>query len=269
LGTNNAVVVNQWIHVAFTLDGKARKLYVNGVLADSIATTILPFKLNATNENLLGAAYSGNTTAPAFMGAMDEVRIWNFARSQTQISSNRFVRISPNAKGLTLYYQFDETTGNVAADRSPNGRNATLNNFTGTAWATSSLTNFSPFTYTWTPTQGLSSTTTKSTTLTPTISTSYTVNVTSSNGCTESKSVNVIVNSPLAITQRPNNTDVCNGADARFVIKTNNARINYLWQQSSDSGNSWSDRPNQTDSVLLLSGVTIADHNKLFRCKVS
>jgi hypothetical protein len=41
---------------------------------------------------------------------MDEVRIWNVARTQPQIAANRSLTIPGNSAGLVAYYQFNESS---------------------------------------------------------------------------------------------------------------------------------------------------------------
>ena len=64
-----------------------------------------------------------------FNGKMDEVRIWNVARTQAQIQDNMDNQIEGNETGLLAYYRFNELAGAATAlDYSTNNFNATLSN---------------------------------------------------------------------------------------------------------------------------------------------
>ena len=61
-----------------------------------------------------------------FRGAMDQIRIWNSARSGTEIADNLDNTLSGSETGLAAYYQLDEGAGDTAADATANAITATL-----------------------------------------------------------------------------------------------------------------------------------------------
>jgi hypothetical protein len=70
---------------------------------------------------------------------MDEVRIWNVARTQSEIQSNMNTELTGTESGLVAYYPFNQgiAAGNNTAisnviDKTPNARNGVLNNFAKT-----------------------------------------------------------------------------------------------------------------------------------------
>ncbi len=77
-------VQNTWYHAAATYDGSIIKYYINGCLINSI-----PASGNlVTNDFLTGIGMqSQNPTATTenFRGNIDEVRIWNVARTEQEI----------------------------------------------------------------------------------------------------------------------------------------------------------------------------------------
>lgn len=123
-----------WYHVAFVMTDTSYKLYVNGLLittytADGINTipTNIPFVIGNNND-------SGN--AEAFNGDIDDVRIWNVARTSTEILNNKDVELVGDETGLVAYYKFNQGTAGVnnagittLTDNSVNTNNGTLNNF--------------------------------------------------------------------------------------------------------------------------------------------
>jgi hypothetical protein len=173
---NNGV----WHHVAAVYDPLAvpnTKLYVDGVLDVSGDITIPVNTLQGINVKL-GERCDGINR---FNGTMDEVRIWNVARTASQIQSNMNNQLcSITNAALKLYLPFNQGIANGAnatissvADLSPTNAVGTLANFalTGTTsnWVAgktltqgyilSSITVNSCGSYTW-PLTGLTYTTT-------------------------------------------------------------------------------------------------------------
>lgn len=95
--------LNTWQHVAGVWDGTVSKIYINGVLSGTVATTI-PFLNNATNEAWIG----GNSMNESFTGNIDEVKIWNRALCQGEIQNNMNTEITLPQVNLLAYYQFNQ-----------------------------------------------------------------------------------------------------------------------------------------------------------------
>lgn len=95
-------------------------LYLNGVRLVS-RTNTTPFnELNAGERNYLGRS---NFRAPPFNdsdldGQMDEVRIWNKARTQSEIQETLFKQLTGKEAGLVGLWNFNDGT---ARDASTNG----------------------------------------------------------------------------------------------------------------------------------------------------
>lgn len=105
-----AVVINQWTHLAATYDGTWYRFYVNGVLEGSPHQA--DFSPNTASPMRFGAGNTESTTPNYyFPGAIDEVRIWDYARSSSQINDNKYVNLAVPQTGLVSYYQFDGGSG--------------------------------------------------------------------------------------------------------------------------------------------------------------
>jgi len=102
---------NTWYHIAGTFDGSAIKLYVNDSLIASVNYTAtihkneLPFYMGRTESGSNGSDY--------LYGWLDELRVWNKARSQDQLMQTS--KDTLNSKyyntadsGLVAYYRFDD-----------------------------------------------------------------------------------------------------------------------------------------------------------------
>ncbi|MEJ2105426.1 MAG: T9SS type A sorting domain-containing protein, partial [Ignavibacteriaceae bacterium] len=124
----NSVHLNQWQHVAATYDGTSMKIFIDGELVaqNNITLTIG----NANNSNLL-IGESPGFPERVFNGKIDEVRIWNVARTQSQIQTTMNTILTPeyystSDSGLVGYWRLDEGTGQTAADLSVFSNTATL-----------------------------------------------------------------------------------------------------------------------------------------------
>lgn len=121
--TGNRVVNDeQWHHVAASYDGTTLSFYVDGVLDASFAANLAPFNFNNGFWSIgawLGSSWdvraTGEVTWP-FNGALDEVRIWNIARSGTAIAADANRELTGSETGLMNYWRFNEGVGNFAND---------------------------------------------------------------------------------------------------------------------------------------------------------
>jgi len=70
-------------------------------------------------------------------GKMDEVCLWNYARTQQEISENMYHVLVGTETGLVSYWQFNEGTGTIAHDY-VSGNDGTLTNMDNNDWVLSS-----------------------------------------------------------------------------------------------------------------------------------
>ena len=136
-GINSTVTVSDgnWHHVAATFDNAATtkyQLYVDGSPAGSgnIAQAI---NTAAGTNFYIGTR---NDLVNRFLGLIDEVRIWNYARTQAQISADMNASYCSPQPGLVAYYKMNQgiAGGNNAGltnviDNSGSGNNGTLVGF--------------------------------------------------------------------------------------------------------------------------------------------
>ena len=100
------VVLNPGVtyHVAATYNGQFLRYYVNGCLTGEMAWTgnMVTNDLDAVIGNQI------SNEAEQFNGFIDEVRIWNVARTQAEIGANMLDLPTPAAQvGLQAYYKFN------------------------------------------------------------------------------------------------------------------------------------------------------------------
>jgi len=118
-----------WYHIAFVESGATTTFYVNGASIGSI---------NSTSGTTTGLPVNigGISGGERFQGDLDEVRIWNVARTPAQIAGFRFFELSGSEPGLVGLYHFNQGTagGNnagvtTAIDAAGGDNNGTLFNF--------------------------------------------------------------------------------------------------------------------------------------------
>ncbi|MDO8571445.1 MAG: LamG-like jellyroll fold domain-containing protein [bacterium] len=99
---NYNLPLNQWTHLAGTYRNRRACIYINGelVACQDQGTPVI------TNNADLKIGMSGNYGG--FSGEIDEVRIWNVARTESQITGNYNKLVAPFTEGLVGYWRFDE-----------------------------------------------------------------------------------------------------------------------------------------------------------------
>ena len=129
--STGVVTAGQWTHVAFVMDNGTGFLYVNGVQVGtgSLTTVNTP----SGNANLtIGQRVSGGSIP--FSGSIDEVRIWDVARTPAEIMANMNSELCSYPSSLAAYYKLNQ---GIAA-----GNNAGLTNVIDEIANTATANNF-------------------------------------------------------------------------------------------------------------------------------
>jgi len=92
------LIANTWGHIAITRSGSDLTVYINGV---KDATGRWNGSLNI---KAIGRGNRGYVK-----GMMDEIRIWELARTETEISNSYAISVDPNTAGLIGYWNFNDT----------------------------------------------------------------------------------------------------------------------------------------------------------------
>lgn len=147
--TPTDIPVNTWHHIAAVGNGTHVLIYVDGIERARAALTTGNYGSSPYLFNIGGAVWSAGGLG--LDGRVDEVRVWNVARTEAQIQANMNSEIDPvTATGLVSYYQFNagspagNNTGLLVAIDSRGNNNGTLNNMDLTGGTLSNYTSNNP-----------------------------------------------------------------------------------------------------------------------------
>lgn len=124
---NVTLNTGQWYHVAGVYKaGTSMELYLDGALVASSGTSI-PSSINNTSRSFKIGTGSESGGSTYFDGLIDEVRVWNDARTYQEICSNLAIgSIAGSEANLVGYWTLD----GVVTDGTSNGNDLTNNNST-------------------------------------------------------------------------------------------------------------------------------------------
>lgn len=126
-----------WYHIATVYNASAGSVdfYVNGVQQGSTQTGLKTSIYNGTAKFQIGAR--NGTPTSFFDGLIDDVRIWNIAKTATEIADDRSRELNGNETGLVGYWKLN--SADLMGDYTANNNDLTNN---GTAVSSAST----PFT---------------------------------------------------------------------------------------------------------------------------
>lgn len=81
----STVTINKWDHIAVTLNGNFSKIYLNGVLDNSIANMHIPKNLIRNNAYMGRSNWGGDSLV---YGDFDEIKIYNRCLSDKEIADD-------------------------------------------------------------------------------------------------------------------------------------------------------------------------------------
>ena len=122
---------NRWYHLAYVRTVTEVILYLDGkeeiVASGSDA--------GSADKFILGTFDEASFNTHCFSGKIDEVRLWNDARSQAEIKANKDKELKGIEDDLLIYYDFNYSVGATVVDRAGCDNDGTLFNMDGTNWS--------------------------------------------------------------------------------------------------------------------------------------
>jgi cell division septation protein DedD len=127
--------LDEWVHITLVHDGGMLRAYRNGVEVGSTpsGTTARP---GGGEDSILqmGAIIPDDTENWSFAGELDEVRLWNIARSTSDVQQDMYVSLNGDEPGLVAYYMMSDGPPSMTlTDDTGNGWDGTLHD--GNAFA--------------------------------------------------------------------------------------------------------------------------------------
>jgi|SRR5450432_397084 len=110
-----------WHHIAWSFDLTVNTLYVDGAVADA--------EMTRTDVRTPTSVWLGtfDGTSELFAGQLDEIRVWNLVRSESEIQTDMDHSAPGPVPGLVAYWTFDDSaSGGRALDASGSGNDVTL-----------------------------------------------------------------------------------------------------------------------------------------------
>ena len=132
-----------WHHIAGTFDGQYAKLYIDGILKNTVdmGTSGNAITYGYPNNSTLLGAEAGSSSTPDgsyFDGKFDDVRIWDVARTQAEIQEYICEDVSSESN-LIAYYRMSNGSGTSLIDNSSTSYTGTLHNMDNSDWVTDYL----------------------------------------------------------------------------------------------------------------------------------
>ncbi len=118
-----AGTVSRWNHATAVVRAVSDiDLYLNGVNVGNEFTrdSNSPMNSNIPGGHSTAGYLLSNGFTYNFPGIIDDIRLWNKALSQEEIRKTMCVNLKGNESALIGYWDFNETSGNIVHDKSPN-----------------------------------------------------------------------------------------------------------------------------------------------------
>jgi hypothetical protein len=91
---NTELLPNTWNHVAVVKNGSSITMYLNGVEDGTFSTSNLP---DLVTSSIIGAGFYNGIVQNFNSKSIDELRVWNIARSASDILNNYNCIVSPSS----------------------------------------------------------------------------------------------------------------------------------------------------------------------------
>ncbi len=122
-----------WHHAAAAYDGATWTLYLDGQLEATLFVGQPAASASTQQMSIATGLTSAGVAAGYFDGAVDEVRVWNYARTLQQVRATANAEISTATAGLVARWSVDEGSGTAVSGSAGTAIAGTITG-TGYAW---------------------------------------------------------------------------------------------------------------------------------------
>ncbi len=134
-GLNNysdtGISMGQWHHLAYVVENSLlTNIYIDGVAQNLIGDGVI---VMPDAYMSIGSLYQGVPSAFDFNGTIDELRVWNIARTSAEINSTKDTELGGNEPNLVGYWNFNDGSGTKLTDKAGT-RDGNLINMEQTDW---------------------------------------------------------------------------------------------------------------------------------------
>lgn len=112
-GVDAGIVAGEWTHVAVAWSDSALSFFVDGQVVINTSMVTGPPR-PSLGDFVIGGGIG--SIADPWEGAIDEVRVWSYAREAGEISASRFDMLTGDEDGLLLAWNFEEGGGSSVAN---------------------------------------------------------------------------------------------------------------------------------------------------------
>jgi hypothetical protein len=121
--TAGGVSPNTWHHLAATFQASSRTLTIYVDATQRAQTTLASASAGNTLPLIIGRSGTGGNY---WLGKLDDLRVWNVARTAAEINANYQAELALAPTGLVGNWRFDEGGGTTANDSAGAAQNAAL-----------------------------------------------------------------------------------------------------------------------------------------------
>ena len=118
-GDKFPITTGRWYHAALVYDGAKQTLYRNGV---ELYSRPQSGPIGSNTSKLLVAARGDQRPSAHFRGAIDDIRVWQRARSGVEIQRDMHLRLRGDEQDLVGYWRFQGVASSAVADFSSKGQ---------------------------------------------------------------------------------------------------------------------------------------------------
>ncbi len=126
------ITTGEWHHAAVTYDGNEWRLYLDRMLEASLVVGQPPRSTSIQHAGLATALNSTGVASGHFDGVLDEVRIWNHARTLEEIEATINDEIGVPQSGLVARWGLNDGAGSTVHDSAGSAIDGAV---TGTGWS--------------------------------------------------------------------------------------------------------------------------------------